>query len=96
MSWKAGWGLIGSAPDSAEFSSLGKFPATMNKERDSSKESLRASLRGGRVDSSPDASGALESTLGGSGLNLQGPERWSGFQGGGQSWNCAGERQRRL
>ena len=68
----------------------------MNKERDSSKESLRASLRGGRVDSSPDASGALESTLGGSGLNLQGPEQWPVFQGGIQICDYISGRQRRL
>ena len=45
MSWKAGWGLIRTALDSVEFSPLGKLPATMNEERDSSKESLQASLR---------------------------------------------------
>lgn len=55
--------LTEQASDSAEFSPLGKLPDTMKEERDSSKESLRASLRGGRLDSNPDTSGALVSTL---------------------------------
>ena len=77
MSWKAGWGLIGTAPDSAEFS-------------------LLASLRVGRVDWSPDVSGALVSTLRGSRLNLQGPEQWPVFQGGIQICDYISGRQRRL
>ena len=96
MSWKAGWGLIRTAPESAELSPLCRKPDSMNEERDSSKESLRTSFKGGSVDLSPDASAALVSTQGGSGLNLQGPEWWPGFQGGIQFCNCACGRQRSL
>ena len=63
MSWKAGWGLIETAPESAKFSLLASFWV-------------------GRIDWSPDVSGALVSILRGSRLNCHGSERWPGFQGG--------------